>query len=102
MPKQPEGEEWEIYLRKLRQSIFIPAIGKSDSVGQLPGDTAEVRELNHHDATTGVYGTQKQTIILVDHDGNLSYLERTLFDRAGEPIERGRGDRLFEFKIEDW
>jgi uncharacterized protein with NRDE domain len=51
---------------------------------------------------TGLYGTQRQTIILVDWEGNASFRERSLWDPKGSPIERGHGDMKFEFKIDGW
>jgi uncharacterized protein with NRDE domain len=51
---------------------------------------------------TGIYGTQRQTILLVDWEGNVSFRERSLWDSKGNPVERGEGDMKFEFKIEGW
>ena len=50
---------------------------------------------------TGMYGTQRQTVLLVHWDGNVTYYERALWDGNGNPIERGRGDVVFRFKIEE-
>ncbi|TEA16438.1 Transport and Golgi organization 2-like protein [Colletotrichum sidae] len=50
----------------------------------------------------GLYGTQRQTIIMVDWEGNVTYRERALWDGDGNPIERGHGDEVFRFKIEGW
>ncbi len=51
---------------------------------------------------TGMYGTQRQTVILVDWEGNVSYTERALWDAHGNAIERGQGDVTFRFPIEGW
>ncbi|KAJ9142444.1 DUF833 domain-containing protein [Pleurostoma richardsiae] len=51
---------------------------------------------------TGMYGTQRQTVVLVDWDGNVTYTERALWDANGNAIERGKGDMTFHFKIEGW
>ncbi|ERS97104.1 hypothetical protein HMPREF1624_06433 [Sporothrix schenckii ATCC 58251] len=51
---------------------------------------------------TGMYGTQRQTVILVDWKGNVSYTERALWDANGNPIPRGEGDVHFDFQIEGW
>lgn len=51
---------------------------------------------------TGMYGTQRQTVILVDWDGNVTYTERALWDSNGNAVERGQGDMVFKFKIEDF
>ncbi|RFU36229.1 hypothetical protein B7463_g4, partial [Scytalidium lignicola] len=51
---------------------------------------------------SGVYGTQRQTVILVDWNGRVTYTERALFDSKAVPIERNKGDMHFEFDIEGW
>lgn len=52
--------------------------------------------------TTGMYGTQRQTVILVDWDGNVRYTERALWDELGNPLASGDGDVTFRFQIEGW
>jgi uncharacterized protein with NRDE domain len=54
------------------------------------------------DATSGCYGTQKNIVVLVDKEGKAYYLERTLYDEDAKPIEKGKGDKVFEFQIEGW
>lgn len=52
-----------------------------------------------------VYGTQKQTIILVDRTGRLKYIERTLYDDKAEwvgGVENEDRDVVCEFQIEGW
>ena len=51
---------------------------------------------------TGMYGTQRQTVILVGWDGNVTYTERALWDPNGNAIERGQGDMTFRFGVEGW
>jgi len=111
LPKREGMEVWESYVRQLRNSIFVPAIGgegmdgmSADTVAAANRDTkAEVVE--HLDktrqklGTTGVYGTQKQTIVLVDHGGVMTLVERSLYDDKGYPIAVGQGDRHFEFQL---
>lgn len=104
MPRQKENEEWDMYLNQLRHSIFIPAIGR-DQLEALKMPAHQVGDVVKHkatDATTGCYGTQKQIVIMVDKQGKLFYTERTLYDRDAKPIEKGQGDRAFEFQIEGW
>ncbi|KAI6351955.1 hypothetical protein MCOR25_009644 [Pyricularia grisea] len=52
--------------------------------------------------TTGMYGTQRQTVILVDWEGNVRYTERALWDELGNPLAPGEGDVTFRFQIEGW
>lgn len=104
MPKQKENEEWDMYLNQLRHSIFIPSIGR-DGLDEMKMPKHEVGDVVKHraaNATAGCYGTQKQIVILVDRQGKMFYFERTLYDRDANPIKHGKGDRTFEFQIEDW
>lgn len=57
---------------------------------------------NPNGFSTGLYGTQRQTIVLVDWDGNVTYRERSLWDSFGNPIPRGSGDVNFQFKVDGW
>ncbi|KAF1365442.1 DUF833-domain-containing protein [Lizonia empirigonia] len=104
MPRQKDNEEWDMYLTQLRHSVFIPAIGRDHlEMHKMPshevGDIVKQKAL---DATSGCYGTGKQSVILVDREGEAFYLERTLFDEDAKPIAKGEGDRTFEFRIEGW
>jgi uncharacterized protein with NRDE domain len=126
LPPQ-NGEEFEEYIYQLRHSIFIPAIGhvtkaklpKADAIAsantsaamngikqcedseeELKQEEAPDPELNS--GTTGIYGTQRQTIILVDWEGNVTFRERSLWDAKGKPIERGKADVRFDFGIDGW
>merc|ERR1711964_21320 len=84
------GQRGEVY--ELSKSIFIPSIGSVAPIEQPPNPNA----------MTGIYGTQRQTIILVDWEGKVTFRERSLWDVMGNPIERGKGDMKFEFNIEGW
>ncbi|KAI8312755.1 Transport and Golgi organization protein 2-like protein [Colletotrichum sp. SAR11_240] len=124
LPKHPDMSLAD-YIKELKQSIFVPAIGDeshrkamADAVARGPGHfatddqkAAESLQLGERpDPPTkpnlgfevGLYGTQRQTVIMVDWDGNVSYRERALWDGNGNPIERGKGDEVFRFKIEGW
>jgi len=111
LPARKEDEEWDVYLGQLRKSVFVHIIGRKEQ--KEMDDLKKAIEATHGltnghadspivEATHGVYGTQKQTIILVDKEGRVTLFERTLFDADGRPVERGEGDRTFEFQIEDW
>ncbi|KAG6009718.1 hypothetical protein E4U21_001466 [Claviceps maximensis] len=50
----------------------------------------------------GMYGTQRQTVMLVDWQGRVKFVERALWDRNGHRIPRGEGDVAHEFQIESW
>lgn len=128
LPEQ-EGQEFEQYIPELRRSIFIPGIGKKAAPSELPradeiaaakplsnghartnGEFEEAlkeaerpeRMPNTSDGNTGIYGTQRQSIVLVDWEGHVTFIERSLWDAEGQTIQRGHGDMKFEFKIEGW
>lgn len=122
---QQDGQDFETYIYHLRKSIFIPSIGKAEEPKTIPkgdqiassepmngkpilnGDSEiKLKEGRPYPETqsgmAGIYGTQRQTIILVDWEGHVTFRERSLYDMEGHPIERGSGDMKFEFDIEGW
>lgn len=122
LPEQ-EGQDFESYIYQLRKSIFIPPIGQEAACQDAPksdrtdttskpaaprkSSDSELRDEERPDAATndcmsGIYGTQRQTILLVDWNGRATFFERSLWDEAGNVIERGKGDMKFEFQIEGW
>lgn len=104
----------------LKDSIFIPAFGGKEHQQEMAEaqQRGTVKQTGHDSPAgeiltiaarpdeqvngfqTGLYGTQRQTVILVDWDGNVTYTERSLWDGHGNPIPRGEGDETFTFKIE--
>ena len=121
LPKQ-EDQDFEAYIYHLRESIFIPSIGHATSPQHMPaadeiaatkpiqsGSTpvtgeASLKEKERPELApmTGIYGTQRQTVILVDWQGHVTFRERSLWDEEGNGIERGNADVKFEFQIEGW
>ncbi|KAH6617135.1 NRDE protein-domain-containing protein [Chaetomium tenue] len=105
----------------LKHSIFIPALGNTNHQQEMcEAQEYGYAEMNgHHPPAAhtiklptrpeqpngfhaGLYGTQRQTVILVDWEGNVTYIERALWDCNGHAIPRGKGDETFKFKIEGW
>jgi uncharacterized protein with NRDE domain len=106
----------------LKDSIFIPAFGGKEHQNEMneARERGRVKQMHGSEPAaeiltiaarpddqpngfeTGLYGTQRQTIILVDWDGNVTYTERTLWDGDGNPVPRGSGDETFKFRIEGW
>ncbi|MCJ1472755.1 hypothetical protein MMC13_001404 [Lambiella insularis] len=85
LPRLSESEKkegWESYLKYLRTSIFIPAIGgtaentKADEIAAADTD----QQIAVGTATSGVYGTQKQSVVLFGHDGQCIFFERSVFE----------------------
>jgi len=104
MPRKKDNEGWDMYLSQLRHSVFVPALGR-DHLDDHNMPTSEIGDEVKHkaaDATNGCYGTQKSIVMLVDKAGKVFYLERTFYNRDAKPIEKGQGDRMFEFQIENW
>ncbi|KAH8903586.1 DUF833-domain-containing protein [Coniochaeta sp. PMI_546] len=118
LPRQPDMA-FEDCISTLKHSIFIPPIGDEHhksamerarakgKIEQFDEATEELRKEERPDETsigfeTGMYGTQRQTIILVDWDGNVTFRERALWNKNGHPIERPEGDLTFRFKIDGW
>lgn len=110
--QREEGETWEVYVRQMRNSILIPPVkgitagGKEIGEGirkGVNGTASPERMGNGMDAGAGAgYGTQKQTVVLVDRAGHVVYIERTLYDERGSKIYGDQADRRFEFDIEGW
>lgn len=107
----------------LKDSIFIPAFGGKEHQEEMreARQRGTVRQETDHNSPgaetltivarpdeqpngfqTGLYGTQRQTVILVGWDGSVTYTERALWDGNGNPIPRGKGDETFRFKIDGW
>lgn len=125
LPAQ-NGESFEAYIPQLRKSIFIPSFGSvipppsADVIATANPEVAKSAissiaaeaKLNGHASPgelpipnnwmTGIYGTQRQTVILVDWEGKVHFRERALFDAEGRAIPRGKGDMNFEFNIDGW
>jgi len=112
-------------IRDLKTSIFIPAIGgdkqrqemaeaQAQGKGRWPSseeleqsapskEVAEgVKADDDQGFDKGMYGTQRQTIVLVSRQGEVTFVERALWDANGHAIERGEGDVTFRFQIEGW
>lgn len=107
LPRLREDAGLEMYATWLRNSIFIPPIGpRGKEADTVTGETDSGRGLLENDGQTeqtvylsGSFGTQKQTVILLDTTGRIRYFERTLFDHNAKEIPLGQGDKSFEFTI---
>jgi uncharacterized protein with NRDE domain len=111
LPRLPEGTNVDTYIPHLRKSIFVPVIGAEDDINRTAEDVAaagvedEMKQPQtigplDQNYSTGLYGTQRQTIILARPDGRIRYFERTLYDNDAKAVPVGQGDRSFEFHVE--
>ncbi|KAL5606559.1 hypothetical protein BROUX41_002962 [Berkeleyomyces rouxiae] len=125
LPQVP-GVSMEDTIEYMRESIFIPPVGDSQHRqamaarqalgkkrwGSAADKTSEEKAVTLVSAApeqaglagfdTGMYGTQRQTIILVDWEGNVTFKERALWDANGNAIPRGEADVMHRFKIDGW
>ena len=88
MPPPEAGVSFEEMTHRARESIFLPLIGRDGAV-----ESKEVA------ADSGLYGTQKQTVVLVDRSMQVTFVERTLYDEEGNGIPSGDGTKTFDFTI---
>lgn len=101
LPEKEEGQGWESYVKELRKSIFIPVVGGDGADDMAADDVAAARRDQHMQGLSGVYGTQKQTVLLVDHHGRVTFVERTLRDNEAREVKSQDRERWFEFRIEE-
>ncbi|KAI9786170.1 MAG: hypothetical protein M1839_007580 [Geoglossum umbratile] len=116
MPARKTGQSKDTYLGETKCSIFVPVLfadedhhddnGDGDDGGTCAVDPnarlLASTTLTSTQGLSGRYATQKQTVVLVDWAGKVTYLERTLWDERAEPVGVGQGDRRFEYVIEGW
>ncbi|KAF2225550.1 NRDE protein-domain-containing protein [Elsinoe ampelina] len=106
LPKRKSGESWDAYILQLRNSIFIPRIG--GEVESLTSDQVRAAQSTEKIAgdpppqDTNTYATQVQTVILVDHDGNVTFTEKTLYRHTTASSESQADIKTFRFQIEGW
>ncbi|KAI2609921.1 DUF833-domain-containing protein [Hypoxylon fragiforme] len=117
LPLEPKMT-FQQHMDALRRSIFIRSFAEDQGwkdmadaadEGRAKAAFEEIEDYSEHEAQRdphgyfmkGAYGTQRQTIVLLDWEGNITFKERALWDSHGNPVERGKGDETFKFKIEE-
>ena len=88
----------------MRNSIFIPRVGgsgveneSSDGMKSADDQRPSTQAGVEVQGGAGGYGTQKQTVVLVDRSGKVTFVERTLYDENALATE---SERKFEYQIE--
>ena len=98
LSKQQSGEAWDSRIAQLKNSIFIPPLHKdginADELAAASRQDA-VTDASKANLRDGVYATHQQTVILVNLQGHVTFVERTLYAEEN-------GTREFEFDIEGW
>lgn len=114
LPRKHPDCPWDSFVQELRKSIFIPAVGGEGAEESRAEDLAAANSNQHVSAedarkgaeithgADGAYGTQKQTVVLVDHRGRVTFVERTLYDATCKATVAPDRDRTFQFDIEGW
>ncbi|TQV97830.1 hypothetical protein V2A60_006447 [Cordyceps javanica] len=118
-PAEDEEGTVQDSMKRFRHSIFLPPVGTAQQKSEFLQSAAKGR-VDWADAcpstagpdqarpnpvggySTGLYGTQRQTVILVDLEGTVTFIERALFDPNGNVIERGAADVIVKFAVEGW
>lgn len=114
LPRKGNDYPWDSYMQELRESIFIPAIGGDGAEQSRAEDLAAAKSDQHvivenaarvvgaKQDQDNIYGTQKQTVVLVSRQGQVTFVERTLYDAAGRAVAAPDCDRTLIFDIEGW
>ncbi|TLS24507.1 hypothetical protein PpBr36_08753 [Pyricularia pennisetigena] len=98
-PTHPQQQQHQ--QQPLRQQQPSPPLEPAETLPRSASSTPR-SESKAPAFTTGMYGTQRQTVILVDWEGSVRYTERALWDDFGNPLAPGEGDVTFRFQIEGW
>jgi uncharacterized protein with NRDE domain len=114
LPRQGDLAEGGLstYGLDLRNTILVPPLGRQNR-STLDGD--KLRSANDPEKVVimdersngdtqqlgvdGIYATQKQSVVLVDHKDNVRFFERTLWNQKSERIEVGKGDIDTSFSL---
>ena len=96
LPAPDPDAPFQSYLRELRHSIFIPAF-------KVPAPTTPAASATASNVESNIrYGTQAQTVILVDSHGRITFVERTLYDGEQTLGSPAPGDLRFTFDLQGW
>ncbi|MCJ1414092.1 hypothetical protein MMC32_000417 [Xylographa parallela] len=89
-------EPWISILKYLRLSIFIPLVAGQAAESSRADEIAAAKSDNQiivNGPESGMYGTQQQTVVLFDHNGQCTFFERNLYGA------KDLMDRKFQFQV---
>ena len=103
-----DSHDFDSYIKELKHSILVPAIvgdhaenPRADTLAAARGaKRVEVEPLKKDLVDMPMYGTQTQTVLLVDHQGRATFVERLLYDENAQAVPVSKRDRAFDFQIE--
>jgi uncharacterized protein with NRDE domain len=88
-----------------REEFTVPRVGgsgveneSSDGMKSADDQRPSIQAGVEVRGGSGGYGTQKQTVVLVDRSGKVTFVERTLYDENAQPTE---SEEKFEYQIEN-
>jgi uncharacterized protein with NRDE domain len=109
LPQRQAHEDLETHANRMRGSIYINAekgevSSETDSTHHTeePSVVDVIPRPRKEQLSSTAYGTMKQTVILVDHDGKVTFVERTLWDGKGRRVPDAEVEKRIEFEIEGW
>ena len=89
-------EPWISILKYLTLSIFIPLVAGQAAESSRADEIAAAKSDNQiivNGPESGMYGTQQQTVVLFDHNGQCTFFERNLYGA------KDLMDRKFQFQV---
>lgn len=95
LPRLSKESSLDDYIPLISKSIFVPVVGTENETKKSPSNG-----LMDPRFFSGLYGTQKQTVLLAQTNGRVRYFERTLYDNQAHAVPVGQGDKCFEFTVQ--
>ena len=110
LPKRKGNQTLQSFLLQLKESIFIPILDgratKTEAADKIAAakidDKVEVKEqtgMTIPEGLSGPYGTQRQSVLLVDHERQVYFVERTPHS-SSEAMSNDPEMKTYCFKIE--
>jgi uncharacterized protein with NRDE domain len=101
LPQRQVGEDWDTWSSRMRSSVYIDAEKGDDPMWKMDRMTLQ-DETEKGRLSPEAYGTTKQSVVLVNAEGKVTFVERTLWDKDGRAVDKTEQERRYEFDIEGW